>query len=212
MGYTFAEIQEAIGIPIAKSSLSYICKNVQLPAGYYAKVKLLNANHLNSVRESALKRNREIYRRRSEAAHMTANSLVDTLDPAAIKISLAMLYLGEGSKWPSFRGLQLGSSSPLIIKLYVRLLTNCYGILPTALHARIQCRFDQDASNLLEYWSTVSGVPADRFYKTYADTRTQGKPTKRNDYKGVCVIIGGSTEAQLELAAIAEALLDKMGL
>ena len=115
-----------------------------------------------------------------------------------------MLYLGEGSKWKSHRGPQLGSSDPKIIRLYVSLLRDCYNISADQLKCRVQHRADQDPEELVKYWSCVSGVNPTRFYPSYADRRTIGHATLNKGYKGVCVITCAGTYIQLELAQIVD--------
>ena len=63
---------------------------------------------------------------------------------------------------------------------------------------------------LQEYWSRAAGIPLENFYKSIPDPRTVGKPTKDGNYKGVCVIMGGSTAIQLELEMIPKLILEKI--
>lgn len=123
-------------------------------------------------------------------------------DKETLRVLLSILYLGEGSKWKSHSGLILGSSDPNIILLYIKLLQLCYGIKPGTLKCRVSYRADQDIKQLERYWSKVTAIPLENFYKTIPDPRTVGKPTKNLDYKGVCVIVGGSSTIQLELELI----------
>jgi hypothetical protein len=209
-GFTYAEIQKDLRLTIPKSSLAYICKGVKVPALYAERALAKNREQLVVARELAMVRNREIQRRRLEALKAKAMQTLSSLDKGSLKIALAMLYLGEGSKWASYRGLRLGNANPTIICLYIHLLSRCFGITINSLRARVQHRADQNAEELVSYWSEVTGIPQEQFYASYADERTQGKPTKRSDYRGVCVIMCPSTEAQLELAVIAEQLLDRV--
>ena len=133
--------------------------------------------------------------------------MAKVVDRDVQKIMLAMLYLGEGSKWRSHSGLMLGSSDPSIIKLYVGLLGVCYGIEVDRLKCRVSYRADQDIRALEHYWAKIIGIPLKNFYKTKPDPRTIGKPTKRSDYKGVCVVHCGNTKIQHELEMIPKLLL-----
>ena len=128
-------------------------------------------------------------------------------DADVLKLLLSMLYLGEGSKWKSHRGLVLGSSNPDIIRLYIRLLNICYGITTEKLKCRVSYRADQDIHVLQTYWSQITSIPLDNFYKTIPDPRTVGKPTKHQDYKGVAVISCAGTHIQLELEMIPKVIL-----
>src|SRR6185503_10293099 len=113
----------------------------------------------------------------------------DYLDEeAAAKIALTMLYLGEGTKNPKRGGLVFANSDPYIIKLFLKLLRQCYDINPLQLHCTVQCRIDQDEARLAQFWSGITDIPLKQFYKAQKDPRTAGKPLKNLDYKGVCRI------------------------
>ena len=122
------------------------------------------------------------------------------------KIALAMLYLGEGAKRRSHRGLMLGSSDPLIATLYIALLERCYDIRKANLKCRISYRADQNIDALENYWSHITGIPRKNFYKTIPDPRTSGKKTIKHNYHGVCVITCRGTDVQLELEQITHLL------
>jgi hypothetical protein len=165
------------------------------------------------IRELAKKKNKQIFE--DKLAEMRVNSryvteLIDNNEVA--KIALAMLYLGEGAKWRSRRGPQLGSSDPRIITIYVHLLEKCYGIKKEMIRCMVQHRADQNGEELLRYWAKVIGIPATQFYPSYFDKRSVGKPTKRSDYKGVCAISCPGTHIQLELDIIADIISDAWGI
>lgn len=207
-GYTFEEIKKFTGINIPKSTLSYWCKDINLPESYYKKVDKLNRINRDKARKIAgtnreKERNHLIEKAKQEIQssfhHINA-------DKKLKKIILAVLYLGEGSKWKSHRGLMLGSADPNIIKLYIKLLKDVYSIPKNSLRARISYRADQDIKKLTGFWAKITGLEANHFYKTIPDSRTVGKPTKNKDYKGVCVISCAGTKIQLELEAITNIL------
>lgn len=210
-GKSYQEIQRVMGIKIAKGTLSYICSGVQIPDSQKVLNRTANLKALAAARRMALVVNRNKRRAFLAEIELRNRHLLDGLSLDSLKIALAMLYLGEGAKWRSFRGLSLGSSDENIIRLYLLLLNACYGIRPQKLKARVQYRADQNINELEAYWSKLTGIPMSNFYKTTYDKRTVGKPTKKLDYRGVCVIMGGGTEIQLELAAIAKLLLEYKG-
>ncbi len=207
-GKTYSEIKSFLGLQIPKSTLSSWCKNVALPSWYEDRIKELNLKSFRRAQQLALVSNKLKLEKRKKDLERDNKDLVKYLkDKNILKIILAVLYLGEGSKWKSHSGLMLGSSDPNIIVLYIKLLENCYGLLPGQLKCRISYRADQDISALEKYWSKITGIPPSNFYKTIPDPRTVGKPTKKLDYKGVCVIMGGSSTIQLGLELIPRILL-----
>lgn len=44
-GKTYSEIQKALKIPIPKSTLSFWCRHVNLPKGYYEKIRKLTVDN-----------------------------------------------------------------------------------------------------------------------------------------------------------------------
>ena len=208
-GKTYSEIMKILAITVPKSTLSSWCDDVKLPASYQERVDKLNHKNLSRGRKIAyiankIKRENLFRDLRKQNEHLARE-----LQKADMrKVALAMLYLGEGSKWKSHRGLMLGNSDPTIIRLYIKLLRLCYGITAVQMKCRISYRADQDIKKLEQYWSHVTKIPLKNFYKTIPDPRTVGKPTKRTDYKGVCVITYGSTKIQLELEMIPKILLE----
>ncbi|MFA5386342.1 MAG: hypothetical protein WC297_01615 [Candidatus Paceibacterota bacterium] len=203
-GFTFQEIERTIKIAIPKSTLSMWCKNIKMPNFYYKKVKELNRINLATGRKIGRQKREKQFKNFLKGIKSKNRSLVKKFDKDidVKKIALAILYLGEGAKWKGHRGLTLGSSDPIIIKLYIKLLKNVYRIPQSSLRARVSHRADQNLKNLLTFWSKITGLNRDQFYKSKPDPRTIGKPTKNKGYKGVCVISCAGTKIQLELEEI----------
>lgn len=207
-GQTYTEIMQGLNLKIPKSTISSWCKDVILPAWYQNKVNGLNRQNFSKAQKMAWASNK-IKRERFLRALLTNNNhLTKRLrDKDILKMLLSILHLGEGSKWRSHSGLVLGSSDPDIVRLYIRLLYLCYGIKPEQLKCRISYRADQNIRALQTYWSRVTSIPIVNFYKTTPDPRTIGKPTKKKDYKGVCVVSSAGSHIQLELEAIPKIIL-----
>src|SRR3989344_1739093 len=188
-GKTYSEILKEINISIPKSTLSSWCQNVLLPSGYKKKIEELNKINHNKALAAALASN-ELKRQKLflEIERKNNNLRYKMSDKDILRSLLAVLYLGEGAKWKSHRGLMLGSSDPNIIKMYIRLLDLCYKIKVDKLKCRISYRADQNINVLQKSWSQITGVQLSNFYKTIPDPRTIGKITKNKDYKGVCVV------------------------
>ncbi|TSC96579.1 MAG: Uncharacterized protein Athens101426_246 [Parcubacteria group bacterium Athens1014_26] len=202
------EISKKLDIKIPKSTLSAWCKNIILPNWYKKKIKRLNEKNLIKAQQLALISNKLKYENILKKAELINQKIGKKLKSKDIlKAFLSILYLGEGAKWKSHHGLMLGSSDPIIIKLYIQLLKLCYDIKPETLKCRVSYRADQNINDLQEYWSKITLIQLKNFYKTIPDPRTIGKPTKNKDYKGVCVITCGGTSFQLELEMIPKLIL-----
>ncbi|MCA9336268.1 hypothetical protein KC955_00175 [Candidatus Saccharibacteria bacterium] len=211
LGATYSEIAAELGIVIPKSSLTYICRDIRHSTEYTNKINELNRSHLMAARKKALKANKKLLNDRVSRISQLAVVAVESVeDKLAYKMMLAMLYLGEGRKRSSYRGLSLGNSDPDVLVAYIGLLEVCYGKARAEMRARVQYRHDQDIVRLTEYWSEQLGFCREQFYKTTPDSRTKSKPTKDNDYMGVCVVSCSGADIQLELAMIAKRFAEKL--
>ena len=173
-GKTYTEIQKIIGTHIPKSTLSCWCGQVELNDKQRKRISDLKLNNLKIARAKALitnKQNRVDYLRSIELRITHLGKFLR--DKNIKKILLAMLYLGEGAKWKSHRGLQLGNSNPDIMKLYIKLLKDCFGVSPKQLTAIVYYRADQNFSQLVEFWSGITKIPKGSFYKSKPDKRTK---------------------------------------
>ena len=209
-GVTFSEIQRKLPIEVSKSTLSMWCKNIALPAWYSKRVDKLIKNGLKKAQAYSLAQHikkRNIYLKETKDE---ARKIFKDFHISSIKIALAMLYLGEGAKLKGHSGLMLGSSDPILIQLYVRMLKKCYDINPKDLKCRISYRADQNLKELEQYWSQITRIPLINFYKTKFDPRTIGKKTLNKNYKGVCVITCAGAKIQLELETFSKLLLRKL--
>lgn len=201
LGKTYGEIQRELNKKVPKSTLTYWCKDVELPDGYFSKIKRLNKLNLEVGRSLAWLKNRKYRERYLESIRKANKPLVKLLNNRNIaKLVLAALYLGEGKKKGGF---SLGNSNPEIIKLFLGLLDKVFGLDISKIRCTVQCRADQNINKLEGYWSNISGVPRKQFYKARVDPRTVGKPTKNTDYKGVLRIDYFDTKACLELKYLA---------
>jgi len=203
-GYTYAEIKRFLNADIPKSTLSYWCKGIIMNKIQQNRIGILRLRNIKLAQEKARivhKLNRDHYLKSLELRNTHLKKFLKNNEIA--KLLLAMLYLGEGAKWKSHRGLQLGSSSPEIVKLYLSLLERCFCVHRKNLTAMIYHRMDQNLGSLIRFWSKCTGIPASNFYKSKPDVRTRGRKTWK-EYRGVCAIFGPNTDIQLELEAIAK--------
>lgn len=209
-GNTYSEIKQALHISMPKSTLSNWCQGIILPDWYNIKITKLNHKNLKKAQLAAwasIKKQRQEYLKKIQ---IETNLILKKINQESLKIALAMLYLGEGAKWKSHSGLMLGSSNPSLILLYIFLLHKCYKISPIQLKCRVSYRVDQNIRQLEKYWSMITKIPQENFYKTKPDPRTKGKITKKVDYYGVCVLTCAGAKIQLELEEIAKILLQKL--
>ena|SRR3989344_4011073 len=201
-GRTYSEIQSLLNTKIPKSTLSYWCRNLNIPLGYQRKIKEYNKFNLKKAQKIALAMNkirREAYLKTIRDRNLYLVNELKNLETA--KITLAVLYAAEGSK-SRRSSVMFGNSDPLLINLFLRLLRFCYTIDEGKFRCTLQCRADQNVRELEKFWSEVTKIPLTQFYKVQVDQRTLNKPSKKPDYKGVCRIDYFSAELSLDLKSI----------
>jgi hypothetical protein len=184
-GLSYTQIQEGLGLQVPKSTLSGWCMGIVLSHEAQEKLELLRKVSNQETRTLALAANnakRTQYLLSLDEHNFHLSKLVEEKNIA--QIALAMLYLGEGSK-TNKGALYFGNSNPVVIKLFMKLLRQCYPINETKFRASIQCRYDQDIQVLEVFWSDLTKIPLCQFYAARIDKRTIGNPTKKPDYKGV---------------------------
>ena len=210
-GFTYTEINKELGIIIPKGTLNAWLKKVSLPDNYKERIKKINNLNLDKARTKALKVNklkREEYLRSLDKLNIEISGRIK--DPAIGKIALAMLCLGEASKYKSGRSFNLGSSDPKIIKIFLELLRTCFSFKTSKIRCTVQCRADQDLNQLEKFWMEATGIPREQFYKPQIDKRTIGKPTLKEDYKGVLRVDYLDRNVQLELESLANLIYNQL--
>ena len=103
--------------------------------------------------------------------------------------------------------MQFGNSDPGIIKLFLNLMRECYPIDETKFRCTVLCRADQDANELEKFWRRITDISKKKFYKTRVDARTIGKPSRKLDYKGVCVINYLSASVYYDLFTLGQMMI-----
>ena len=179
-----------------------------MPKGYASKVKVLNRLNLSRGREIASKNRKEKRTALFKDIDDKNRRLLKffTTNNHSRKIALVILYLAEGSK--TARGsLMFGNSDPEIMLMFVNLMRECYKLDERKFRCTLQCRADQDVETLERFWSRITKIPLQQFYKARVDKRSVGQISKKHDYKGVCRIDYYSSAVDLELKRIAQRLL-----
>lgn len=183
-----------------------MCKRIKLPEEYEKRITQLNLQNLSKAQRIARGMNkikREEFFKKLEKLNTPIAKRLKNKEIA--KIALAMLCLGEASKYnPKIRStFYLGSSDYRIITLFLGLLKQCYNFDLEKIRCTVQCRADQDIKELEKYWMKITKIPARLFYKARIDPRTIGKPTKKKEYKGVLKIDYFERKVQHDLESLA---------
>ncbi|HEX9722588.1 MAG TPA: hypothetical protein VGA53_05005 [Candidatus Paceibacterota bacterium] len=205
-GKTYGDIKRLLGKPIPKSTLSNWFRNIHLTEFQQGQINKRVHTNIQKAQTKAwlvnkAKRERYIQEVRNRVSHLP-NELRKK-DTA--KIALAMLYLGEGGKTRK-GSLMFGNADRFVIQLFLSLLRHCYDIDETKFRCTVQCRADQNTKQLKRFWSRTTKIPRAQFYKARIDPRTNGRPSRNPDYKGVCRIDYFSADIFHELDQIVQAI------
>ncbi len=207
-GRSLMEIGEKLKIP--KSTVFYWTKNVRLTGAQKLRLKKRELQGSEKGRKRAMDVNRQKIEnwKKSIQNRTYCFSNMPFENPMIGKLVCGVLYLCEGEKYPKSRHLAFVNSDPMVIKLFLELLRRYFNADENKLRVRVLQRYDQNCEKLNKFWSKLTGVSLNQFYKNYVDKRTEGKPTKIEGYKGVCAIQYNNTSLQFELQSIGEAILN----
>lgn len=204
-GLSYSQIKASLGVNIPQSTLSSWCSGVSLsPEAQAVLRKRMSGDPYRVAMVKLLAKERRQARRDViKNENMDLKMLLDENEVA--KVALVMLYLGEGSK--TDKGcVYFANSNPGIIRLFLKMFLSVYQADISKFRITVQCRADQNTSELEEYWEAVIGIADIRFYKTKIDPRTVGIPTKKSNYMGVCRIDYFDAKIQLELLTLGDYL------
>ena len=204
-GFSIRKIEQHLKVP--RSTLSGWFKNVELSVRQREKLHNDWKNALIKARKKAvLWHNAQKEGRLLEAKNQAMETLrqINKDDKNILELTLAILYLGEGSK----KNIEtaLGSSDPLILKFFISTLRAIYNFNVEKVNCELYLRADQNVEDIKNFWSKTLKLPRCCFKSTSIDMRTLGSKTYPN-YKGVCNIRCGSVAIKRKLLYLGEAFL-----
>jgi hypothetical protein len=202
-GWSLNEISAQLGPP--KNTLTLWVRDIELTQEQRARLFEKERVVIGENRALAAAAHRQARLHRIATQRTKAMQLLDELtDHQYVNhIAAAMLYLGEGAKREGV--FAFGNSDPRIIRYWMFLLRSSFDIDESKFRIQIMRRADQDEAELQAYWSNVTGIY--RFIKSHVDPRTEGAPTKRLDYKGVCKVSYHDVSLRRYLDALAHGLM-----
>jgi len=205
-GLTYREICKDLGENIPKSTLNGWARNIITPDWYQDKVHNLVNKNIKRVYGLALIKNKILLDQRLSNISAKNSNLIKNIDHSVAVLLLSVLYWCEGAKYPSHTGIRFGSSDPEMIRLFIELLRDCNALDESKFRLTVQCRADQDTTELTSYWQNITNIPPVKTYPVQVDKRSIGVPTKKLSYKGVCVIEYLDTNLQCELQFLGKSL------
>ena len=209
-GLTYPEINFQLGRDIPKSTFNYWFRNIKMNRTYIKRAAEMSLIHIRklqakSVENNKIKRQKYFTDLKKQYKHL--GQKIQNIDTSLLVLST--LYICEGGKRRK-GALMFGNSDPLIIKLFLKTLRTSFKIIESSFRCTVQCRADQDSDKLKNYWSEITKIPMDQFYKTYVDKRTIGIRTQREDYKGVLRIDYLNAEIYNRLTVISDVIFESI--
>lgn len=205
-GHTYKEIENILEIRIPKPTMYHWFRGIELTTGGAHRLKSIQSTSLKRAQEASVLSKavrRKAYLEEKESRN--APLLRELSSESVQKITLAILYLAEGSKSKSGQ-MTFGNSDPGIICLFLSLLRETYPVDEKKFRCTLQARDDQNIQGLELFWSKVTGIPLTQFYKARIDPRSVGKVSRKREYKGVCRINYFSADLLYELMVVGSML------
>lgn len=207
-GLSIKDINKRLGIPL--STLSGWLRKVELTKEQKVILDGKWRQALVNARTKAVMWHNEQKRLRLEQAEKQAVDVLSKIDINNVNIldlTLSLLYLGEGSKKSG--ATSMGNSDPQILKFFITILKNNYGIREENIKCELHLRVDQNPDEMREYWSRELNLPIMNFSKASLDKRTKGRPTYPY-YKGVCIVRCGNVAIQRKLVYLSRVFCEKV--
>ena len=148
---------------VAKSTVSLWVRDVRLSKTQIKRLKK-NSHNIETVEKRRVSRLAGSERRK-EMIRNTAHKKAVMLSGNPLWYIGVSLYWGEGSK--TGRTVGVANSDPAVIVTMMKFFREVCGVEEHKFRGRIHA-FEHTPVNATEaYWSKVSGVPTDQFYKSY---------------------------------------------
>ena len=121
-----------------------------------------------------MKKNNLARRDQAETHHLAFLALPNSFNPKSkltnkeklLKTAGLMLYWGEGVKTTDHT-VDITNSDSLMIKLFLKMLREIYGIKEEKLRVLLYCYANQNVEELINYWVKITGISQAQFTKPY---------------------------------------------
>ncbi|MCX6810549.1 MAG: hypothetical protein NTY30_02310 [Candidatus Berkelbacteria bacterium] len=161
-GLSYSEIDKRISVP--KSTLAYwlkdVCISEQIKQDNITKAKSIWAKNISDFNR---KRSKEYFKNREETLQNYAKKVAKLSDRELWWLGMG-LYLGEGEKLEKHK-IRFVNSDPAIVAIMMSFFTKCCGIEVNKFQARIHCYNNQNYDNILKFWSRLTKIKPDKFWK-----------------------------------------------
>ena len=207
-GKTIGFIEKLLDIP--RSTLSTWFQNTILTPRQLAFIKKQQQELLKPARAKAvLWHNKQKEKRLLEAKKRAEATLkkIRIKNTDVLKLALALLYLGEGTK--NKIETSVSNSDPKILRFFIKASQTAFNVKPKDIKCYLYLRADQNKNQSVLFWSKILSIPIKNFRGVNIDHRTKNSKTFEN-YKGVCSVILPTVAIKRELMYLAESYCEKI--
>jgi transposase-like protein len=168
-GGSIREISSKLGV--AKSSVSLWVRDVELDQKQFKNLS-------DKPKSRVVVERRRLSRLRNEEAKRQiildeASSSIRTITQDNLRLIGAMLYWAEGGK--TRRGMvRFSNSDPEMIKLMMKFFRITCCVLDNKFHGHIHIHGPERVKVAEKYWSGISGIPTQQFFKSYTKLSVAG--------------------------------------
>ena len=200
-GLSYGEIRKKI--KVAKSSLSLWLKDIKLDPEHKKRLYTKRIMTLNRGPNSQKER------RHREVEDIISKAKLEVQFPLSsetFKMMGAALYWAEGRK----KGLcEVTNSDPCMIVFMVKWFELMFGVKAQDLKAYLNIYPQQDEGKVKEFWSDLTGIPIERFWKSFV--KPLSKNYKKNNlyYGTIKVGVPKSVDTKHRIFGWIDAVLSK---
>jgi transposase-like protein len=199
-GWSYSMITEELGV--SPSTLSGWIRDVEI------EDRSIIEGRIREGRESSAQTHIARHQANAESVYNAAlkeigEMLADGMTKRELFLTGLVLYWAEGGKTQNL--VALTNADPMVIKTFLRWVRESLGITDDCLRAEVHCYPDTDVTRVETYWSEITKIPLDQFYKTQIDTRTNKSLDKQGklEYGTVQIKVLGEGSSNLHRKIIA---------
>jgi transposase-like protein len=183
-------------LQVAKSSVSLWVRDVTLTTAQLKALKdTMTSFEVVERRRVSRLHNEDIKRK---AIMFQAGKEIKKISLRDLQIIGLCLYLGEGSK--AQRGAaKIANSDPAVIKIMMRYFREVCLVPEKKFRGHIHTYSHLNVEEAEVYWSRVSGIPRNQFYKTYSKPSIASQGKKDSTPYGTLDLTICSTELYLQI-------------
>jgi predicted transcriptional regulator len=202
-GYAINKIASEIGV--AKSSVSLWVRNVKLTNEQTENLKSLpfTTSAIENRRRSRLKN--EFEKRQSIIS--TAKSEIINIDNYNLWLIGVMLYWAEGGK--TQRMVRFSNGDPKMIKIIMKFFEIVCKVPAEKFRGHIHIHQSLDSNSAENYWSSISGIPLNQFFKTYRKPNKSSQNKKNTLPNGVLDVYVLNTKLFYKIQGWAEGIFEQ---